>query len=163
MSATHDILLPFSCCCFALVHSHSVCICINVHVFATIYHSPRRFLGFYYLIHYRHTGTCWQKYDRYLLWVVWVVFLFFFFSPQISESAGVALSISAICYSKLSSFLIYHYKIKLQFSSFNIIILSINSNLIQSSYCLSPIQFYWILVNSMICLPTFSSSLFTFY
>lgn len=163
MSATHDILLPFSCCCFALVHSHSVCICINVHVFATIYHSPRRFLGFYYLTHYRHTGTCWQKYDRYLLWVVWVVFLLFFFSPQISESAGVALSISAICYSKLSSFLIYHYKIKLQFSSFNIIILSINSNLIQSSYCLSPIQFYWILVNSMICLPTFSSSLFTFY
>lgn len=155
MSATYDILLPFSCCCFALVHS--VCICINVHVFATIYHSPRRFLGFYFLIHYRHTGTCWQEYDRYLLRI------FSFFSLQISESAGVALSISAICYSKLSSFLIYHYKIKLQFSSFNIIILSINSNLIQSSYCLSPIQFYWIFVNSMICLPTFSSSLFTFY
>lgn len=34
--------------------------------------------------------------------------------------------------------------------------LSINPNMIQSSYSLSPIQFYWILVSSVICLSTFS-------
>ena len=138
MSAADAILQPFFCC-FAPEHSHSVCIPISMNIFSTICHSHSRFVGFYFVIHCRHVGMCWQKHDCYLLWFI------IFCLTSLFQAPGIAPSISAIYYSKHSSFLSWDYKGILQFTSFYIMILSINSNLIQSPYSFCFIGFRWAL------------------
>lgn len=112
------------------MHSHSLSIHISINVFDTIFHSPGRFPSFSFLMNRRHFGTCWQKWQ--------LAFVNHrFYSQKPPKLLVLPLSISAIYYDKLRSFLAQNYKRRLQFAYFYGITSSVNSSLRQPSYSLS--------------------------